>query len=107
MRSNFKRERCDAVLETFYKGGERVKNRILLILLAMVFVLGLGLAACTGEEEEEGPANDKVYIFAARPLTGSLIAIGNYAFGPIMDFWQDKVNRAGGINVGGTIGTVR
>jgi ABC-type branched-subunit amino acid transport system substrate-binding protein len=84
----------------------KMKNRILLVLLALVFVLGLGLVACTGEEEQVGPSNDKVYIFAARPLTGTLESIGDYAFGPIMDFWQDKVNRAGGINVGGTIGTV-
>jgi ABC-type branched-subunit amino acid transport system substrate-binding protein len=80
-----------------------VKSRILLISVAVVLAVSLGLVGTSGVV---GPPNDKVYIFAARPLTGSLETIGDYAFGPVMDYWQDKVNRAGGINVGGTIGQI-
>lgn len=80
-------------------------KKILFISLALVLALSVGLMGCEGEGEgEPGPPSDKIYMFAARPLTGLLEAIGDYAFGPIMDYWQDKVNKAGGIDVGGTIG---
>lgn len=81
-----------------------MKSKVLFIVVAVVLVLGVGLVGCAGVTPPAGPPNDKVYIFAARPLTGSLVAIGDFAFGPVMDYWQDKVNRAGGIDVGGTIG---
>ena len=79
-------------------------KKILFISLAVVLALSIGLIGCEGEGEEPGPPTDKVYLFAARPLTGTLESIGDYGFGPIMDYWQDKVNKAGGIDVGGTIG---
>ena len=81
-----------------------MKKRILFISLAVVLALSVGLIGC-GDEVEPGPPTDKIYMFAARSLSGPLEAIGDYAFGPVMDYWQDGVNRAGGIAVGGAIGT--
>jgi len=81
-----------------------VKSKVLFISVALVLAVSVGLVGCAGGGGPVGPPNDKVYIFAARPLTGSLETIGDFAFGPVMDYWQDKVNRAGGIDVGGTIG---
>jgi len=82
-----------------------MKNKILFISLAVVLLLSVGLIGCTGDGTPVGPPTDKIYAFAPRSLTGSLETIGDFAFGPVMDYWQDKVNTAGGINVGGTIGT--
>jgi len=44
-------------------------------------------------------AKDKIVIGAARPLSGPLKTIGDYAFGPIMTMWAEEVNAAGGIYV--------
>lgn len=38
------------------------------------------------------------------PLTGDLVSIRNYAFRPVLDYWVDQVNAAGGINLGGPWG---
>lgn len=46
-------------------------------------------------------AKDKIVIGAARPISGPLKDIGDYAFGPIMQMWADDVNARGGLNVGG------
>jgi len=82
-----------------------VKSKILFISLAVVLVLSVSLIGCTEPSEPSGPKTDKIYIFAPRSLSGSLETIGDFAFGPVMDYWQDKVNKAGGIAVGGDIGT--
>lgn len=47
------------------------------------------------------PAKDKILIGAARPVSGPLKDIGDYAFGPIMKLWVDDVNAKGGIPVEG------
>ena len=74
-----------------------VKKIVLFGLLVLVLVaLPLG-GAC-------GPtptAKDKIVIGAARPISGFLKDIGDYAFGPIMQMWVDDVNARGGLNVGG------
>ena len=44
-------------------------------------------------------AKDKIVIGAARPLSGPLKDIGDYAFGPIMKMWVDDINAAGGLYV--------
>lgn len=41
----------------------------------------------------------KITIGAARSLSGPLEAIGDNAFGPVLDYWVDEVNAAGGIYV--------
>ena len=78
-------------------------KKVFFILVALVLALSVGLIGCDGGVV--GPPTDKVYMFASRSLSGPLEAIGDYAFGPVMDYWQDGVNSAGGIPVGGTIGT--
>jgi len=47
------------------------------------------------------PAKDKIVIGAARPLSGPLKSIGDYAMGPVMTMWAEEVNAKGGINVAG------
>ena len=44
---------------------------------------------------------DKIVIGAARPLSGPLAQIGDFAMGPIMTMWAEEVNARGGINVAG------
>ena len=47
------------------------------------------------------PPSDEITIGAARSLSGGLESIGGYAFGPVLDYWVEEVNAAGGINVAG------
>ncbi len=64
---------------------------------AAVTGAGLVIASCA----PEAPAKDKIVIGAARPLSGPLAQIGDYAFGPIMTLWSEEVNAKGGIDVAG------
>jgi branched-chain amino acid transport system substrate-binding protein len=59
---------------------------------------GTGTTVVTGQEP---PAQDKIVIGAARPVTGNLsnFEAGNY--GPAYKLWVKDVNDAGGINVAG------
>ena len=70
-------------------------NKILLISLAVVLAISVGLVGCVPAEEPP----TAIKIFAVRPLTGGLQTIGNYAFTPVMYYWEDKVNASGGIYV--------
>jgi branched-chain amino acid transport system substrate-binding protein len=63
-----------------------------LVILASLIVVGCGEAA---------PEKDKIVIGAARPISGPLAAIGDYAMGPIMTMWAEEVNARGGIDVAG------
>jgi branched-chain amino acid transport system substrate-binding protein len=45
------------------------------------------------------PPKDKILIGAARPISGPLKDVGDYAFGPIMQLWVNDVNARGGIYV--------
>jgi branched-chain amino acid transport system substrate-binding protein len=65
--------------------------------MVLVLAASLPLAGCGGA----AVTKDKIVIGAARPLTGPLKDIGDYAFGPIMQMWADDVNARGGLNVGG------
>ena len=47
------------------------------------------------------PEQDTIVIGAARPLSGPLAAIGDFALGPILTMWVDEVNARGGIDVAG------
>jgi hypothetical protein len=52
-------ERSDAVFKNFKKGGEKVKNKILFISLAVALALTMGLIGCAPSEEElEIPIGD-------------------------------------------------
>lgn len=76
-------------------------NKVVLISLAVVLALNVGLVGCAGvgEEEEEEEVPTDIKIGAVRSLTGNLSSIGDYAFGPVLDYWVDEVNAAGGIYV--------
>jgi branched-chain amino acid transport system substrate-binding protein len=49
------------------------------------------------------PAQDKIVIGAARPISGPLNQIGDYAMGPTMQIWADEINAKGGLNVAGKL----
>jgi branched-chain amino acid transport system substrate-binding protein len=65
---------------------------MVLILASSLIFIGCG---------EKAPEKDKIVIGAARPLSGPLNQIGDYAMGPIMEMWAEAVNANGGLNVGG------
>jgi branched-chain amino acid transport system substrate-binding protein len=64
---------------------------------------GLVVASCgpAATETPAAPEKDKIVIGAARPLTGPLQTIGDFAMGPIMTMWSEEVNARGGIDVAG------
>lgn len=97
-----------------------MKKRLLAILIGICVISLLAapllLAGCDGEETPTTttptptettptgptpPDQDKIVIGAARPLSGPLIQIGDFAFGPVMTLWVEEVNARGGINVAG------
>jgi branched-chain amino acid transport system substrate-binding protein len=77
--------------------------------------LGSLVAACAKEETTttgagtgtsvsagvEPPAQDKIVIGAARPVSGVYAVFEQAHFGPAYKIWADTVNKAGGINVAG------
>jgi len=86
----------------------------LLIPLALLLAISLVIVGCPAakappeegvtpppEEEVVRPPDydtkKSIVIGAARPLSGPLVAIGDYAFGPVMNMWVEEVNAAGGI----------
>jgi branched-chain amino acid transport system substrate-binding protein len=100
-----------------------MKKRLLIILIGIcvtaILAAPLLLTGC-GEEETTTsetttiatgttttpagptpPAQDKIVIGAARPVSGPLTGIGDYAMGPIMEMWADEINAKGGLNVAG------
>jgi len=66
-------------------------------LLALVMVVSLCVVGCG----EAAPEKDKIVIGAARPVSGPLAQIGDFAMGPIMTMWSDEVNAKGGLDVAG------
>lgn len=56
----------------------------------MVFVLGLGLVACTGEEEQGPTPSDKIVLGASVSDTGVLADIHHLAKKPIVNEWIAK-----------------
>jgi branched-chain amino acid transport system substrate-binding protein len=78
----------------------KVKRKLLIGFLVFTLVallaIPLGTACAPGK-----PAKDKIVIGAARPLSGPLAQIGDYAMGPIMTMWAEEVNARGGIDVAG------
>jgi branched-chain amino acid transport system substrate-binding protein len=76
-----------------------VKKKVLFGVIALMLIaLVVPLFAACGAAQ---PAKDKIVIGAARPISGPLNSIGDYAFGPIMQMWADDVNAKGGIDVAG------
>ena len=87
------------------KGGEKMKNRILFISLAVVLALSVGLVGCAGNGDGDGAVvrepSDKIIIGMSRSLTGGFAIIHNSAFGAIYPAYIARVNGAGGITVDG------
>ncbi len=75
----------------------QVKKKLLIGFLLLTLVSLFSFSACG----PSAPEKDKILIGAARPISGPLNMIGDYAFGPIMQMWVDDVNARGGLNVGG------
>ena len=80
---------------------------ILPMFLCLILLL-VAIPGCNGEEEPEPattepeptmPEKESILIGAARPLSGPNAAIGDAAYGPVMQMWEEKVNAAGGIYV--------
>jgi branched-chain amino acid transport system substrate-binding protein len=74
-----------------------VKKVILLGIIAITLIALPVLSGCG----KAAPTQDKIVIGAARPISGALVSIGDYAMGPIMDMWAANVNDAGGLDVAG------
>jgi branched-chain amino acid transport system substrate-binding protein len=77
--------------------GKKLLIIMVSCLMVLVMAASLPLVGCGGG----APEKDKIVIGAARPISGPLNSIGDYAFGPIMQMWVDDVNARGGLNVGG------
>jgi branched-chain amino acid transport system substrate-binding protein len=75
----------------------KLSTIIICFALALIIAALPFLSACG----EAAPEKDKIVIGAARPLSGPLAQIGDYAMGPIMTMWAEDVNARGGINVAG------
>jgi len=82
------------------KEEKQVKKKVLfgLIVLTLVALVALPLCAACAPAP---PAKDKIVIGAARPISGPLAQIGDYAMGPVMTLWSEEVNARGGIDVAG------
>jgi branched-chain amino acid transport system substrate-binding protein len=75
----------------------RFSSIITCCILALIITVLPFLGACG----EAAPEKNKIVIGAARPVSGPLAQIGDYAMGPIMTMWAEEVNGRGGLNVAG------
>jgi len=90
-----------------------VNKKLLLIPLALLLALSLIAIGCPTTTPTTAPpttapptttappppTKDSIVIGASRPLSGPNATIGDAAFGPIMQMWEQKVNAEGGIYV--------
>ncbi len=89
-----------------------MKKRLLFVSLALVMVFSLVAISCEGEGEvtttppttaptvtrpDDYDTRTEILIGAARPISGPLKDIGDYAFGPMMEIWVSEINAAGGL----------
>jgi hypothetical protein len=83
------------------KGGEKMKNRILFISLAVVFVMGLGLVGCGGDNLPQIPEQPSVLVIGtARDTDESLSVFEQLAAGPVMREFVEYVNEdLGGVHL--------
>jgi branched-chain amino acid transport system substrate-binding protein len=70
------------------------------LIICSILLISLVVFPLTSWAESKAQ-KDKIVIGAARPLSGPLAQIGDYAMGPIMTMWAEEVNARGGINVAG------
>ncbi len=76
---------------------KKLSTIVICSVLALVMALSLCVVGCGGA----APEKDKIVIGAARPVSGPLAQIGDFAMGPIMTMWSEEVNAAGGLDVAG------
>jgi len=94
-----------------------VRKSLLLIPVALLLVFALVAVGCpedgavtttpppTQPTETTAPPPDdydtrtSIVIGAARPISGPLAQIGDFALGPILNLWVDQVNAAGGLYI--------
>lgn len=56
-------------------------------------------ATTTVPKPDDYDTRESIVIGAARPLSGALASIGDYALGPILPMWVDEVNAEGGLYI--------
>jgi len=78
-----------------------MKKKLSTIVICSVLALVMALSLCVVGCGEAAPEKDKIVIGAARPVSGPLAQIGDFAMGPIMTMWSEEVNAAGGLDVAG------
>jgi branched-chain amino acid transport system substrate-binding protein len=95
-----------------------LKKKLLIIFIGICVIAMMAaplmMAGCGGEETttpttapttttDGRPADydtkQSILIGASRPLSGANAAIGDAAYGPVMQMWEEKVNADGGIYV--------
>lgn len=77
--------------------SKKLSKVIISSILILVITTLLFLTSCGGS----APEKDTIVIGAARPVSGPLAQIGDFAMGPIMEMWKEEVNAKGGLNVAG------
>ena len=73
-------------------------SKVIFSTILFLIIATLPFLASCGES---APEKDKIIIGAARPVSGPLAQIGDFAMGPIMEMWKEEVNAKGGLNVAG------
>ncbi len=76
----------------------KIKKYILPLTVSLIILATVAIGCGGGGV---APDKDKIVIGAARPISGPLNQIGDYAMGPIMQLWADEINADGGLDVGG------
>ena len=78
-----------------------MSKKLSTVIISSVLILVIATLPFLASCGESAPEKDKIVIGAARPVSGPLTLIGDYAMGPIMEMWVDVVNAEGGLNVAG------
>jgi branched-chain amino acid transport system substrate-binding protein len=78
-----------------------MRNRFSTTAICCLLVFAIAVLPFLSACGTAAPEKDKIVIGAARPVSGPLAQIGDYAMGPIMTMWAEEVNAAGGLNVAG------
>lgn len=78
-----------------------MSKKLSTVIISSVLVLIIATLPFLASCGESAPEKDKIVIGAARPISGPLTQIGDFAFGPVMTLWEEEVNAKGGITVAG------
>ena len=78
-----------------------MSKKLSTVIISSVLILIISTLPFFTSCGESAPEKDKIVIGAARPVSGPLAQIGDFAMGPIMEMWKEEVNANGGLNVAG------